>query len=98
MPKITKATGASNAGIVRTAFGGHVDAGLSERAAGFSDDIAATAQAAVDQEDNSPVTAPFDPSEWSVADVMAERENCTDEQWQAVLAAERAGKNRAGIR
>lgn len=110
MAKITRANGPSNeAGITRAAFGGHVDAGLTERAAGFSDDTASTVQAAADQRPETvpPVTgdgraasvvAPFDPAEWSVADVIAERSNCTDAEWAAVLKAERAGKDRAGIK
>lgn len=101
MAKITKAGGASNAGLTRAAFGGHVDAGLNERAAGFSDDTAAIRDAADERQETAPepsVSAPFDPGEYSVTEVMGARSDCTDAEWAAVLASERAGKDRAGIK
>ena len=91
-------------GIVTHAFGGHVDAGLTERASGFSDDTAATEQhqqsepaVTVDGRAAS-VVSPFDPGEYSVSEVMGARSDCKDAEWAAVLEAERNGKNRSGIK
>ncbi len=98
MPKITR-------------YGGHSNAGLTERVAGFSDTTAATLKTAKskavvpeptvtvtepDPED-IPEPPPFDPGEYTVADVLAVRSEYTDTEWATVVTAERNGKNRAGI-
>ena len=106
MPKVTRFGGHSIAGITDTATG------QTERDGGFSDDTAATEAAAAERaaggllaggdgtgnEDNGePVAAPFDPGELSVADVQNLLTECSDAEREAVIAAERAGKNRKGI-
>lgn len=105
MAKITRAGGPSNeaAGLTRTAFGGHVEAGFTERDGGFVDTTAETLATHAEREEavtepEVTVEAPWNPGDYSVADVMSERANCSDVEWEAVLALERAGKNRSGIR
>lgn len=94
-----------------TRFGGHSNAGLTEKSAGFVDTTAATtekakAKAEVPSEPDADdhgnpvpdVTAPpFDPAELSVAGVLALKADCDDDQWAAVLESERTGKARFGI-
>lgn len=91
MPKITR-------------YGGHTNAGLTQRDAGFVDaaivhtSMTPTLEVedeVADTEDD--VEAPFDPAGWSVKDVLAERGNCTDAEWEAVLQLEREGSARIGI-
>ena len=95
-----------------TMYGGHSNIGLTEKSAGFTDDTTATLAAASVSEpeqepdagmgdeldpDDVPEPPPFDPSDYSVSDVIALLGECTDDERDAVVALERAGKNRAGI-
>lgn len=95
MPKITR-------------YGGQSNAGLTEKSAGFVDTTVATVRTAkgkvvvpvpeivLDPQD-VPEPPPFDPGEYTVADVLAVRNDHTEAEWAAVVEAERAGKNRSGI-
>lgn len=99
MPKITK-------------YGGHTNAGLTEKDAGFVDTTAKTTKKAKaklvgeqgpelvpepDDPGTDLVPPPFNPGDLSISDVLALRAECTESEWAAVLEAERNGKNRAGI-
>ncbi len=87
-------------------YGGHSNAGLTERDGGFlparkdataaPEPVAASAQIG-DAEPEADTAAPFDPNELSVKDVLAMREACTDAEWEAVLLLEQAGSARVGI-
>jgi hypothetical protein len=103
MPKITRSTGPSNnTGLVTHAFGGHVDAGFTERSGGINASVAAEPPATEPansqrEEDKPPVEPPFNPGEFSVSDVLDMLSDLPDKDREAVLAAERADRNRTGI-
>jgi len=107
MPKITRFGGASVAGITDTATG------QTASGSGFTDDTEATRVEAAaragdegtrglraggdDVPDDPAQEPPFDPGELSVSDVQALLENASPAEREAVVDAERRGKNRKGI-
>lgn len=94
-----------------TVFGGHTNAGLTEKDGGFTDDTVKTSAKAAKKaakpepkEETKPqaeakteTPAPFDPSGMSVRDVRALLAECTEDERAAVLELERKGQNRAGV-
>lgn len=94
MPKITRYGGHSIAGITDTATG------QTERGRGLVEDtdaIQAKADGLIADSNSPEVELPFDPGTLSVADVNMLLEDASDDEREAVLQAEREGKNRKGI-
>ncbi len=100
MPKITR-------------YGGHSNAGLTEKDAGLTDDTVATAKTAKAKAEvprfvgelgpelvfppAEPSDLPFDPADLTVTDVLDLLKGLSDEDKEKVLDAERNGKARYGI-
>lgn len=67
---------------------------------GYTDDgqaVGADAPGLVARTDGDPTEPPFDPGELSVVDVQGLLESASPAEREAVLKAEKAGKNRKGI-
>lgn len=111
MPKITRFGGPTNFGLNESAsgFSDDVDAVRETAAVRASSDptgegydnegtpVAQSGLVAGGDEVPEKDEPPFNPSELSVADVQALLEECSDEERERVIEAERADKNRKGI-